>query len=200
MADLKALRRRISAHPASSGGPADEGYWLDLLEFELATSGSYELMVKRLAGLCEQQPEKLAAYIEASERGRLHWDVLHALVQRLQAKEKDVPPSLTKWWLDATTGNRNKPKQGGRTRHRNAMRDAMIVAAVNGIRNVTDLPYEFDERKSGEPRSACHVVAERLGMRYATVRTIWRNNRPLVERLRELKLLPPERKRTRRPC
>ena len=200
MADLEALRRRIRAHPASSGGPPDEGYWLDILEFELATSGSYEFMVERVTGLCERQPERLAAYIVASEYDRLHWDVLHALVLRLQAEEKEVPPDLTKWWMDATTGDRDKPKQGGRVKHRNSMRDATIVAAVNGIRNVTDLPYEFDERKSGEPRSACHVVAERLGMRHATVRTIWRNNRSLVDRVRALELIPPERKRTRRPC
>ena len=200
MADLEALRRRIRAHPASSGGPADEGYWLDILEFDLATAGSYEFMVECLAGRREQQPETLATYIVASEYDRLIWDVLHALVLKLQAEGKEMPPELTRWWMDVTTGDRDKPKQGGKVKHRNLMRDVTIVAAVNGIRNVTDLPYEFDERKSGEPRSACHVVAEKLGMRYATIRTIWRNHRSLLDSARALALIPPERKRTRRPC
>ena len=50
----------------------------------------------------------------------------------------------------------------------------MILAAVNGIHDVSGLPYDFDEPKSGEPRTACHAVAERLGMPFTTVRTIWR--------------------------
>lgn len=199
MDDVEALKRRIRAHPAFGGGPADEGYWLDFLEFTLAKFGSYEFMVERLADSCERQPETLAAYIVASENDRLTWDALYALVPRLPANGRAVPPSLNDWWLDATTGVRQRPKKGGKVKHRNRMRDLTIVAAVNGIRDVTDLPFEFDERKSGEPRSACHVVAERLGMRYATVRTIWRKNRAIVDRARAHELVPPGRERTRRP-
>jgi len=120
-------------------------------------------------------------------------------VPRLRADGRAVPPPLNDWWLDATTGVRQRPKKGGKVSYRNHMRDLSIVTAVNGIRDVTDFPFEFDERKSGEPRSACHVVAEKLGMRYATVRTIWRKNRSIVDRAREHGLVPPGRGRTRRP-
>ena len=199
MADVEALKRRIRAHPAFGGGPADEGYWLDFLECTLAKFGSYEFMVDCLADSCERQPETLAAYIVVSEHDRLTWDALHALVPRLRADGKDVPPALRDWCMDVATGVSKRPKQGGKVKWRNRARDISIVAAVNGIRDVTDLPFEFDEPKSREPRSACHVVAERLDMKYPTVRTIWRKNRSIVDRAREHGLVPPGRGRTRRP-
>ena len=58
MADVEALKRRIRAHPAFGGGPADEGYWLDFLEFTLAKFESYEFMVDCLADSCERQPKR----------------------------------------------------------------------------------------------------------------------------------------------
>ena len=198
MADLEALRRRIRDHPAFGGGPADEGYWLDFLEFTLAKFGTYDSMVEHFADLCERQPEMLHAYIITSQHDRLAWDILHALAPRLRTRGKALPPVLAEWWIDASTGVLAKPKDGGKLVHRNTMRDTTIAAAVNGIRDVTDLPYEFDATKSESPRSACHVVADRLGKPYGTVRTIWLKHRQLVERARLQGLVPPARPRKRR--
>ena len=155
-------------------------------------------MVEHFADWCERQPEMLYAYIITSKRDRLAWDVLHVLVPRLRTGGKALPPVLAEWWIDATTGVLAKPDVGGKPVHRNTMRDATIASAVNGIHDVTDLPYEFDATKSESPRSACHVVADRLGMRYGTVRTIWLKHRQLVERARLLGLVPPSRPRKRR--
>ena len=198
MADLETLRRRICEHPAFQGGPADEDYWLDFLEFTLAKFGTYDFMVEHLADWCERRPEMLYAYIITSKRDRLAWDVLHVLVPRLRTGGKALPPVLAEWWIDATTGVLVKPNVGGKPVHRNTLRDATIASAVNGIHDVTDLPYEFDATKSESPRSACHTVAGRLGMRYGTVRTIWLKHRQLVERARLRGLVPPPRPRERR--
>lgn len=194
------LLRRVRAHPAFHGGPSDEGYWLDLMELYLADFGTYEFKVEFLADNLERHPERVRAYVAASERDRLFWDVLNRLVPQLWRNEKDVPVEFLKWWMDATTGVSDKPSRSGEHGRRNQMRDLTIVWAVNGIRDVTDLPYDFDEpSEPGRlPRSACHVVAGRLGWTYGKVRSIWRKNRSIVDRTREHGLVPPARARTRR--
>ena len=199
MDDVEVLKRRIRAHPAFQGEPADEDYWLDFLEFTLEEFGSYEFMIERLADSLERHPEKLPAYLYGSEKDRLLWDVLHALVPRLWRGGKVVFPALIKWWMDVTTGVLVKPKHGGKVVRKNTMRDLSIVAAVNGIRDVSGIPYEFDEPNFTTPHTACHVVARRLGMPYATVRSIWRKKRSIVGRARAHRLVPPPRARKRRP-
>ena len=199
MADLEPLKRRLRAYQALQDGPADEDYWLDFLEFTLAKCASYESMIERLGDLLEQHPEKLPVYLHESEKNRLPWDVLHALVPRLWRGKKVVFPALMKWWMDATTGVIVKPKRGGKVVVKNKIRDSVIVVVVNRIRDVSGIPYEFDEPKFGTPHTACHVVARRLGMRYATVRSIWRKNRSIVDRARVNGLVPPPRTRKRRP-
>ena len=71
-------------------------------------------MIERLADSLERHPEKLPAYLYESEKDRLFWDVLHALVPRLWRGGKVVFPALIKWWMDATTGVLVKPKRGGK--------------------------------------------------------------------------------------
>ena len=195
------LLRRVRANPAFHGGPADEGYWLDLMELLLAEFGTYEFKVEVLADGLEQHPERVLAYVAASEKDRLFWDVLDRLVPQLWRNERVVPDELLEWWMDNTTDVSDKPSRSGEHGRRNQMRDLTIVWAVNGIRNVTDLPYEFDAPapSSGrEPRTACHVVAERLGWKYERVRSIWQKNRSILNRAREHGLIPPERARRRR--
>ena len=199
MDDVEVLKRRIRAHPAFQGGPADEDYWLDFLEVILEEFASYECMIEQLADSLERHPEKLPAYLCGSEKDLLFWDVLHALVPRLWLGKKAVFPALIKWWMDATTGVLVKPKRGGKVVWRNRMRDAVIVTAVNGIREVSGIPYEFDEPNFTTPHTACHVVARRLGMSFATVRSIWRKNKSIVDDARAHGLVPPPRTRKRRP-
>ena len=43
---LAELKRRIRAHPAFHGGPADETYWLDFMEWTLAEFGTYDFRVE----------------------------------------------------------------------------------------------------------------------------------------------------------
>ena len=193
---LAELKRRIRAHPAFHGGPADETYWLDYMEWILAEYGTYDFKVERLADNLKRHPDQVPAYVVASESDGFAWDVLSRLVTLLWRNERVVPAVLLEWWMDKTTDIRDRPPSGGERRYQ--MRDLTIVAAVNGIRNVTDLPYEFDEPSGREPRTACHVVAERLGWTYERVRSIWRNNKSIVKRARAHGLVPPARPRTRR--
>ena len=200
MDNIEVVERRMRAHPAFTGGPADEGYWLDAMQCTLASLGRYDAMVElRVDGL-EQSPEGIEWHIAASSRAGFHWDVLDTLARRLWTGGKGLPPKLTAWWLDATTGVTKKPSRGGRHDRSNTMRDAIIVTTINAIHDVTDLPYDFDETsKPGRaPRTACHSVAERLGKSYATVRSIWRKSRFLVDHAREIGRIPPARKRQRR--
>ena len=97
-------------------------------------------------------------------------------------------------------GVTTKPIRGGEHDRKNQMRDVIIAATVNMVHHVTDLPYEFDETsKPGRvPRTACHSVAERLGMPFNTVRTIWRKNRDDVDLARGDGGVPPARGRRRR--
>ena len=105
----------------------------------------------------------------------------------------------TTWWMDKTTGVINKKHHGKKQTRKNLMRDVLIAETVSMIHDVTDLPYEFDAPKSGgEPWTACHSVAKRLGMPYATVRSIWRKNRVYGDLAREEGLSPAARKRRRR--
>ena len=195
---LAELKRRMRAHPAHHGGPADETYWLDFMECTLAEFGTYDFNLEVLGDKLKRDPDRIPAAVVASNSDPLVWDVLDRLVPHLWRNERAVPAVLLEWWMDKTTGIlRGRPRSGGE--RRNQMRDLTIVAAVNGIRNVTDLPYEFD-KPSGlrKPRSACHVVAERLGWNYETVRSIWRKNGSIVDRARAHGLVPPARPRTRR--
>lgn len=194
---LAELKRRIRAHPAFRGGPADETYWLDFMECTLAEFGTYDFRLEVLGDNLKRHPDRVPAAVVASESDPLVWDVLSRLVPLLWRNKGVMPAVLLEWWMDKTTGIRgDRPRSGGEGR--NQMRDLTIVAAVNGIRDVTDLPYEFDEPSGREPRTACHVVAERLGWTPERVRSIWRKNRSIVDRARAHGLVPPARPRTRR--
>ena len=189
----------MRAHPAFTGGPPDEGYWLDSLQCVLASRGTYESMVEDYAARLERNPEQAERYVRASLVNRVYWDVLEIFVREMWTNGRNLQLTLIDWWMDATTGMTQKPRHGGKQTRDNFMRDVLIVATVDAIRNVTDLPYEFDEPKPGEePRTACHSVAERLSMPYNTVRTIWQNSRFHVDCARNEGLIPAARKRRRR--
>ena len=212
MKDLEALKQRIRAHPASRGGPADEDYWLDTVEFCLAEfAGGLDAHAKMLALNIESHPEKWQAYIAASRDDLLAYKTLQVLPANMRGKKPSsinvsseeaevwrvALNSLDGWVQDVALEIIQKPKDGP-DRRKKMLRDAIIAAAVNGIHDVNGVPYEFDEPKFGEPRSACHIVADRLGMTPTTVRSIWRKERGLLNRAREHGLLPPPRPKQRR--
>ena len=200
MDSMEDLKGRIRAHPASSGGPPDEGYWLDLLEFTLAEMAPEGLdpIAALTAKMLERHPEKWRAYIAASEKDLLAYKTVGALFSSLRRRGPLEEP-VQEWAYDVAEGLRPAPKDGSDKR-KQALRNAVILAAVNGIHDVSGLPYDFDEPKSGEPRTACHAVAERLGMPFTTVRTIWRNRKQdgFWDRARKLGVVPPPRPRQRR--
>ena len=53
---LAELKRRIRAHPAFHGGPADETYWLDFMEWTLAEFGTYDFRIEWLADNLKHHP------------------------------------------------------------------------------------------------------------------------------------------------
>ena len=46
MDEIEVAEHRMRVHPAFTGGPADEGYWLDSLQWALKSIGTYESMVE----------------------------------------------------------------------------------------------------------------------------------------------------------
>ncbi|MCY4430789.1 MAG: hypothetical protein OXC11_10430 [Rhodospirillales bacterium] len=207
MPDLEALKRRIREHPAAQGGPADVTYCLDLLQVTLKMSF---VPLAGQAALCaavhHRNPQMWFAYIAVSREDPFAWAILQALLRRLKhetpeslsASEEQLPifrvgfDALNDWAREVASGELQKPTRPGRDRRKLQMENAAIVATVNFIRDHSDLPYE------GEDGSACQVVADRLGMTYATVRTKWQNGQPLLRRARESGRIPPAKKRTRR--
>ena len=123
-------------------------------------------------------------YALAAAQDRLAWKVMEALA-RLVPRDLPSPNAVYTWALLVAGGKVQAPPDGPDKRKK-AHRNHVIAVTVNGIRDLGQLPYESEER-----RSACHAVAERLGMPYATVRTIWRGQRPLLTKAREMGLIPP---------
>lgn len=207
MHDLEALKRRIREHPAARGGPADVTYCLDLLEVVLTLpfmdlDGQAEIY----AAVHHRNPQMWFAYIASSRGDPFAWKVLQALLRRLKHEKPESLATteeqlatfrlgfdaLNNWARGVASGELQKPQRRGRDHRRLQMEDAAIVATVNFIRDHSDLPYE------GEDSSACQVVADRLGMAYATVRTKWQKRQPLLRRARERGAIPPPKKPTRR--
>ena len=199
MDDIETAERRMRAHPAFTGGPEDEGYWLDSMQCVLASHGTYKSMLETYAARLERNPGQAEWFVKASLVNRMYWDVLEMFVREMWINGKQMPPTLITWWMDKTTGVINKKHHGKKQTRKNLTRDVLIAETVSMIHDVTDLPYEFDAPKSGgEPWTACHSVAKRLGMPYATVRSIWRKNRVYGDHAREEGLSPAARKRRRR--
>ena len=174
-------------------------------------AGGLDAHAKMLAHILESHPEKWQAYIAASRTDLLAYKTLQVLLTNLRGKKPGsikVSPeeaevwqvalnSLNGWAQDVALEIIQKPKDGPDKRKLRS-RNAIIVAAVNGIHDVSGVPYEFDEPRFGEPRSAGHIVADRLDMKPTTVRSIWRKDRGLLDHAREAGLLPPSRPGRRR--
>ena len=207
MSDLEVLRERVRAHPAFHGGPVDEDYWLDIVEVLLAEFDvGLDRLAKTLATNLKSHPENWHAYIVRSRDDLLAYKTLQILLANMRGKHpgsvnvsseeakvwRTALDSLNRWAQDVALETIQKPKDGPDER-KMMLRNAIIVAAVNGIRDVSGVPYDYDEPKFGEPRSACHIVANRLGMPFSTVRSIWRKDRSLLTQAREYDLIPQPR-------
>ena len=138
-----------------------------------------------------QQPELVMAYINVSKKDRLVWQVLTLLLRQLRLQQVPIDFSneqeceqweaarraLNAWAVDAHVGILKEPRPRGRDKRWNGLRDAGIAVAVNEIKNLGARPAT-----SNRPgRSACHAVANRIGLSYEAVCTIWQNNRDLFQ-------------------
>ena len=207
MPDLEAVRHRIVEHPAFHGGPADETYILDWLEWNLSsegfTSDKLDEVADRIASIQEGNPQRWLHYVAHSHTDLLAKKIVQALIRRLRMRGVGVPSdapdavtaegmnTLCRWALAVATGDRPEPP-APRGRPKEPVRSAVIAWAVSAIRDLGELPYE------GMDGSACQAVAGRLNMSHAAVRSIWRKEQPQLRRWRENGLLPPAKKQTRR--
>ena len=198
----------MDLHPASNRGLVDVTYWLDFLEVTLDQNpNGLDTLASGMAGKLESHPEKWPSYIAASRVDPLLRKTLIFLLRRLRSRNHgslNIPPDqeavlfnsldhLNAWARDMVTdGDKFSNPSGGDAR-KQYLRNTAITITVNGIREITELPYESDERKS-----ACHVVADRLGWSYGRVRTAWRKRRPLLRRAQKLGVIPPSRKQKRK--
>ena len=118
---------------------------------------------------------------EESKTGWLEWRVMKAAIAHLREQEPDamrdaVGSPLLAWALDVAEGKRTPPKRPrGRDPLDNVVRDVVIADMVSrihklGHRALTGAAKDYDG-------SACHLVAERLGMSYEAIRRIWQNRR-----------------------
>ena len=94
MDDIETAGRRMRAHQAFTGGPADEGYWLDSLQCALASHGTYESMLENYAARLEQNPGQAEWFVKVSLVNRMYWDVLEVFVREMWINGKHMPPAL----------------------------------------------------------------------------------------------------------
>ena len=166
-----------------------EEYWLDCLEIMrniLSREQTPEMFVQYLV----QRPEYVTVYIKASTKSRAAWTILTRLLRSVRLQQiamdfsneherEQCEAALNAWALDAHAGILKKPQTRGQDKYSLAIRDAVIASTVNGIRNLGARPATSNIHPG---RSACHVVANRIGLSYAAVRTIWQNNQFLFKK------------------
>ena len=181
----------------------DEAYWLDMLEVLLARVVPHDLdeIAELQAEHLIRHPSRWKVYIAASRTDTLAWKTLRSLLGKLRARQpgsfvvsaehhaewEAALQRLNGWALDVAQGIRSAPRRKGRDRRSEQLRNASIVATVNGIRNLGTKPATSSKADS----SACHVVAKRVNLSYEAVRTIWRNNQRLLKQASELGIIPP---------
>lgn len=185
MVDLPA---GLGEFAASRGGLPDEDFWLDVLEYvwPRLTEG-LDSFADFDADLLEKDPKRWPGYIKSSRTDPLAWKTLEALLRRgssLVARAEAAPADdqkiweeglwlLIKWAWEVASKTRTEPKRSqGRDSTDLMLRNAAIRATVQKVHDCSERPYTNDYH---EERSACGVVARRLGMEYPTVRTIWRD-------------------------
>ena len=197
------LWRKIREHPASYGGTPDETFLLDLMEGTLSLlPDGLDLAADHLAWTLERRPEEWPFLIERSQENRVAWKALKILLRglyRSKAKLLTVPvvdekkwqaglDAIRRWAYEAVIGDRKEPAPRGRVAGKNGTRNSVIIGTLEGIHTFCERPYMDDYKPE---RSACGLVADRLGIPYATIRTIWRKNQSVLRPLRKLGLTVP---------
>ncbi len=172
----------------------NESYvWLDPGENGKFKRGRYDSFVYG-------DEKEIAKWIKKSETHTAALQSLHALYKawvddnhpvqiHLKILRKDnkplldplpVPPALQEWRDGVFNRTRKAPKRKrGPDGFQNVLRDRSIVKVVKALVVYQGIPatsvkavFPGDERPS-----ACHVVADTMGMKYKTVRKVWQNRK-----------------------
>ena len=146
---------------------------LDLYEKRLSDVPEDEAsFAQHMAGKCLDHRESWQMWIDWSETELFSWMVCQELSFRFYKSDGIVPPPLLDWVCEVAVGLRRKPKRQGRPPD-NWARDITIAQLVSVI-------VSFGYRRatsSNEGGSACHLVADRLGLEYVSIRKIWKRER-----------------------
>lgn len=150
----------------------EEALELDITEW---TIDNYrydpDIMVKWLAeSLSRNLSEEGETLVAGSEVHQFTWKLCQALVGMSRESEDLDGSPLFDWALDVAQGLRSAPTRPGGDPFRNIVRDNVIAMGVDRIRSIGLRPAT----SSNLDGSAAHLVADRLGYSYDTVRRIWR--------------------------
>ena len=115
---------------------------------------------------------ELLDWIAASQSHPHAWEGVKRLLQELRKRDQPLPVELMVWALDVADGTRQPPvKSRGRDGDVLKLRNLRIVMAVEALRDGS-LPAT-----SSTGPSACGLVADKVGLSYEAVRTIWRDGK-----------------------
>ena len=116
-------------------------------------------------------PNEWQDWVDLSHECPLAWRVCVALVETLRVEAPLLLffSPLRDWALDVAQGIRVEPRRPGRDPFANWIRNLVIVHFVAALRDLGSRPAT-----SNIPgKSACHLVADRLGLSYQAVRNVW---------------------------
>ncbi|MDE2678193.1 MAG: hypothetical protein F4107_09550 [Gemmatimonadetes bacterium] len=154
----------------------EEQRLLDYMEFWILRGPEFgrDPFAQRCAADDFHKPDTWAAWVIRSEDSPVAWKVCVVLVKRLRAESlaRLVLSPLLNWALDVAVGIRSEPRKRGRDPYANDFRNLVITVFVAEVRDVGLRPAT-----SNAQESACHLVAERLGLSYENVRGIWLTER-----------------------
>ncbi len=140
--------------------------------------------------------KEIKRWIDASETNWTAWQGLQDLLDafwtdkhpihiELMLRGKDnIPPALLEWAKDVARGKRKAPKRKrGPDGFENILCDRFIVIYVAGLVNCGGFPATKsigelcpdEEAYEDEDKSACHMVADSMGMKYKAVCKIWQH-------------------------
>ena len=115
---------------------------------------------------------ELLEWIEASKMHRHAWEGMKRLLQELRKRGQPLPAQLLIWALDVADGTRQPPiRSRGRDGEALRLRNLRIVMAVEALR------YGSLPATSSTGQSACGLVAEKVGLSFEAVCTIWRDGK-----------------------
>ena len=171
------LLRRLRREPQSVADK--EQQQLDLMELVILRCAATSLSSLDGAAITAAmnmlpQPGRWGDMVLASETSPIAWKICRTLVAalRIVAPGHLLGSPLRAWAFDVAQGTRIEPRQRGRDPFANIFRDAAIVKTVESIRDL-GLRCATTSKPDG---SACHLVADRLGYSYETIRGIWKRH------------------------